>query len=435
MRPEVRDRVVLPIVLPLGILVLIAGVLYGFSRVLLNIEGSAATTIALVVAGGIVVAAAIAATRPQVRGSTVVAMAGAVAGIAMLSGGIALAVIAGGEGGEQGGGPAAVVALTAKNIEFVQTDLQAPASKPFTLAFDNQDAGTQHNVQIFDNPDYAGTPLFDGDLVTGVAKANYAVPALDPGTYSFRCVVHPQMTGTITAAAGGGEGGAPAVQVAAQNLEFDTNEIDLPPGTASTIAFDNKDAGVQHNIAIYADDSLGELLFKGDLVTGPATATYDVPAIPAGTYFFHCDVHPTMNGSVVVGGDGTGASGASGSSGSSGSTGGSSGATGGSSGATGGGGGGAAEPATVTAQGLAFDTDSIALPAGTATTLTFDNQDAGVQHNIAIYADDSAAENLFRGDLVTGPDSADYAIPALDAGTYYFQCDVHPTMNGSVTVS
>jgi plastocyanin len=440
MRPEVRDRVVLPIVLPLGILVLIAGVLYGFSRVLLNIEGSAATTIALVVAGGIVVAAAIAATRPQVRGSTVVAMAGAVAGIAMLSGGIALAVIAGGEGGEQGGGQAAVVALTAKNIEFVQTDLQAPASKPFTLAFDNQDAGTQHNVQIFDNPDYSGTPLFDGDLVTGVAKANYAVPALDPGTYAFRCVVHPQMTGTITAAAGGGGGGAPAVEVAAQNLEFDTNEIDLPPDTASTIAFDNKDAGVQHNIAIYADDSLGELLFKGDIVTGPATATYDVPAIPAGAYYFHCDIHPTMNGSVVVGGAGGGASGASGATGGGGgSTGvtGRSGATGGggSSGATGGGGGVAAEPGTVTAQGLAFDTDTITLPAGTAATLTFDNQDAGVQHNIAIYADDSLAQNLFRGDLVTGPDSADYAIPALDAGTYYFQCDVHPTMNGSVTVS
>jgi plastocyanin len=42
-------------------------------------------------------------------------------------------------------------------------------------------------------------------------------------------------------------------------------------------------------------------LFRGDLVTGATTATYDIPALPAGTYYFQCDVHPTMNGTVVVG--------------------------------------------------------------------------------------------------------------------------------------
>jgi plastocyanin len=37
------------------------------------------------------------------------------------------------------------------------------------------------------------------------------------------------------------------------------------------------------------------------VATGPTTVTYDIPALDAGTYYFHCDVHPTMNGSVVVG--------------------------------------------------------------------------------------------------------------------------------------
>jgi plastocyanin len=110
-----------------------------------------------------------------------------------------------------------------------------------------------------------------------------------------------------------------------------------------------------------------------------------------------------------------------------------SGATGG--GSTGGGGGATVQPSTVTAQGLQFDTKTLTIPANTPSSLTFDNKDAGTPHNIAIYASASDLSNpLFRGDVVTGPATKTYDIPALKPGTYYFHCDVHPTMNGSVTV-
>ena len=77
-------------------------------------------------------------------------------------------------------------------------------------------------------------------------------------------------------------------------------ELHLPANEPVELAFDNEDGGVQHNVAIYGDDSAEEALFVGDLIAGPETVTYDVPPLDPGTYFFRCDVHPQMNGSVEV---------------------------------------------------------------------------------------------------------------------------------------
>lgn len=325
MKRDTRDRLVLPILLPLGILAAVGLALWGFSRVLLGVHGTPATAVALIVAGAIVGLSAFAAARPQVRGSTIAALVGGVAGVAMFAGGIAIAVVGGPEGeGGPGPGPGAPIPLVAANIAFEPKSLRVPAGVPFTIGFDNRDA-VQHNVQIFDTPDFSGTPLFDGTIVTGPIRTDYEVSPLAAGTYFFRCVVHPaNMTGEIHAAEPGGAGGGPGggVRVSAQNIEFDTDLIELPADVPATILFDNRDAGVQHNISIYSDSSLGEQLFKGDLVTGPTTTEYPIPPQPAGEYYFQCDVHPTMNGSVVVAGaGGPGPGGATGGTGGTGSTG------------------------------------------------------------------------------------------------------------------
>jgi plastocyanin len=309
MRPTTRDRLVLPVLLPVGILAVVGLALWGFSRILLGVHGAGATTVALIVAGGIVVVSSVVAARPHVRGSSIVAMTGGVAGIAMLAGGVTLAVVAGGEEGGEGPGPGASIALVAQNIAFDPTHLVVPADHPFTIAFDNRDT-VQHNVQIFDNEEHSGTPLFDGQLITGPTTVDYPVDPLAPGTYYFQCVVHPQMTGDIEAAEGGGGGGGPGgggqVAVTALNIAFDTDTIELPAGQPATITFDNQDAGVQHNISIYSGEDLAELLFQGEIVTGPAVVEYPIPPEPAGEYYFHCDVHPNMNGTVVVDGGGGG---------------------------------------------------------------------------------------------------------------------------------
>jgi plastocyanin len=99
------------------------------------------------------------------------------------------------------------------------------------------------------------------------------------------------------------------------------------------------------------------------------------------------------------------------------------------------GGGGAGGGLTVTAQNIQFDTDSIELPANEEAELTFVNDDSSsTQHNVSIYDTPDAQENLFEGQIIPGGQETTYAIPPLESGEYYFQCDVHPGMNGDVTV-
>ncbi|HEX8938724.1 MAG TPA: cytochrome c oxidase subunit II [Candidatus Limnocylindrales bacterium] len=94
-----------------------------------------------------------------------------------------------------GSGQAASLSLSASNIAFGSASLTAPANTAFSLTFDNQDQGIPHNVDI---KDASGTSVFRGDVVTGPARTSYSVPALKPGSYTFVCDVHPNMSGTLT---------------------------------------------------------------------------------------------------------------------------------------------------------------------------------------------------------------------------------------------
>jgi plastocyanin len=90
--------------------------------------------------------------------------------------------------------------------------------------------------------------------------------------------------------------------MSAAGLQFSTQEIDGDADVANTISFDNQDAGVAHNVAIFRDAGFTDNAFTGDLVTGPSSIEYSLPALPAATYYFRCDVHPAMQGVYVVGG-------------------------------------------------------------------------------------------------------------------------------------
>lgn len=89
------------------------------------------------------------------------------------------------------------------------------------------------------------------------------------------------------------------VDLSADNLEFSATTIEAPAGEEFTITFTNNESQ-PHNVAVDTEEG-GDEIVTGDVITGPdATTTITVPALDPGEYYFMCDVHPEMNGTIVV---------------------------------------------------------------------------------------------------------------------------------------
>ena len=230
MSAEPRRRVLLGVGIPLGAFVFLAVLILAFSRILLAVPESLAPWVALLFATNILVGCALAATIRGTRGFVflVVLLVGTI-----LGGGIAGAVI--GERPvhslvEEAAGPpepppappgespspepspteeaspaeeeptteapgGGAVPVVAEGVAFDVTELSLPAEGEVVIAFDNRDQGIPHNVSLYSEAD---DPVFQGEIITGLATIEYRFPAPPPGSYQFRCDVHPQMQGTAT---------------------------------------------------------------------------------------------------------------------------------------------------------------------------------------------------------------------------------------------
>ncbi len=93
---------------------------------------------------------------------------------------------------------------------------------------------------------------------------------------------------------------------------------------------------------------------------------------------------------------------------------------------------------TIVASGTAFDLNCLAVTPGDKFTVSLENQDS-VAHDFSIYPSSSDLQNPLFSSLTDpnpGQTTTKYNIGALDAGTYWFQCDFHPTsMTGTFIVA
>ena len=163
-------------------------------------------------------------------------------------------------------------------------------------------------------------------------------------------------------------------------------------------------------------------------MTGPVSVVYDIPPIPEGEYYFHCDVHPNMSGTVVgrpakagavavagrrwrqaaarnrpttaaVAPEGTAA-------------------------------------ASVAAEGTAFDPTTLTgrrTSRGRRSRSTTGTRSTSRARTTS--RSTTAIPRCSRASSSTGRATVDYTIPPMEAGTYEFRCDVHPTMIGTVEVT
>lgn len=222
MRRETRDRVILPVAIPLAAVVGIVFFVFFFSRILLAVDPIFATLIALGLSLNVITASALLAALPRLRTAIIV---GALAfGAVVLGGAGVLAMVVSpearleagaegpGEGGEPGPGPGPTCKPSGTELTIVAPPgaltagfdkkcLAVPAGEAFTIEFENQDQGLIHNVNIYTDPSATESllqPPNEGDI-TGPDSITYEGEPIDePGKYFFRCDFHPTtMTGTF----------------------------------------------------------------------------------------------------------------------------------------------------------------------------------------------------------------------------------------------
>jgi uncharacterized cupredoxin-like copper-binding protein len=289
---ELRDRVLVPLAIPLGAALVIVIIVLNYSRVLLALDerasATAATLVAIAGASAVLFGSTYFSARGEERSAAnLTVLAGA--GLALVVAGfIGLAAIqeeqseaaAAAKKKAAEAGPVAA-SVTAFDIGYRQKEVTVPAGKP-RIELVN-DGATRHTLDIEGVPGFHLEVASKGEKVAKEAD-------LKQGKYVFFCDVqgHRQagMEGTLTVTEGGAGGGAAAGGAAADieggDLFFKPKELAVPAGPVQ-VTLKNSGA-LQHTLLVD-----GAPKFK-KLVVDPGKSQTEPLDVGPGEYVLYCDV-------------------------------------------------------------------------------------------------------------------------------------------------
>ena len=213
---QVSERLALPLLVPVGVLAFALLVIYGLSRIYLEVDPDVATPLAAGISIGVLAIAWYLSSRPEIA-AWQVASIGVVAAAA-LTGGALFAVIEEDKGQATEGTPTAVasptaqpspgvpgagIAVSMKDNFFEPAALTVKAGEAVTVNLTN-DGVAIHNMRIAGadgNYNTDDDAVSDPEIVNagGTAVVNWTAPGT-PGEVPFQCDFHVAlgMIGTIT---------------------------------------------------------------------------------------------------------------------------------------------------------------------------------------------------------------------------------------------
>ncbi len=281
---------------------------------------------------------------------------------------------------------------------------------------DHEEQVVPGTVQVFDMDVVRDTK--DTSFKFGLPAAATLIGSLAIGGFAFGGGLTLFQKESTTVADGGGNGGeTPAPTGPSTALTVDGLDSRFRPASISLVAnadvkvtFANK--GVQlHNIH-FLDKKGGQELApgaKGAIIKGGESEVLSFKTPGVGSYFYQCDVHPdVMVGTLQVAEAPAGGSA----------------------------GGGAPGGPTINAADTKFDKNTLEATANAEFSITIKNTGKAL-HNLSFY--DKKAGAMLAGTKVgtflKAAESETITFKPPAAGTYYFQCDIHPNeMNGSFVV-
>ena len=288
---ELRDRVLIPLSIPLVAAVVIVIVVLNFSRILLAVEerGSAtlATALAVIVASGVLFGATWFSARGGARsGGNVGALIGA--GLVLVMAGVVGAEAIEEERREEAlkeqaedVGPVDLTINAGPGFKFDPPQAPAPPGK---VVIEYVNADTQAHTFVID-----GVPGFKLEVGSRGEK-DKGEADLEVGTFTYFCDVpgHRQggMEGTLRVAEGAGGGGAgeaAADVVAKPGLLFEPAELAVPAGPVD-ITLRNEDTQL-HTLSVE-----GQPKFKKLETAGKGESKSGTLEVGPGSYVLFCEV-------------------------------------------------------------------------------------------------------------------------------------------------